>query len=119
MLGSKRENKSIIKQLMNPSNSQSNYIPKMSKTLKTIEELCSQATQYEYQQSRITWNNVMDLNTMRYNYTKWRGEKWIKRIWKETTITTEWKYEEEGNYVYIIFNTRTKKMLYWTNYKIN
>lgn len=66
------------------------------------------------QQSRVNWKtHVHRLNCIRILLATWRGEKWIKYIWKNTNVY--WNTIIQSSFlkytVYLIFNTDTKRMI--------
>jgi hypothetical protein len=90
----------------------------ITKIQKRIAVICEEWGREEVEElleaKRRNWKKIWELNWQRTLLTYWRGEKWIRRIWKETQgmekdLTIDDLKVKEG-VIYIIFNTKTKKV---------
>lgn len=94
------------------------YTPLLHKTVKTLDEQLQNMLLDAYNKKPIKWKNIVHpINCLRAFISQWRGEKWIKQIWRWLHTKLEdnpqflhQAYNKKGT-TYLMFNTITKKMI--------
>src|SRR5690348_7615188 len=76
---------------------------------KAINLILQQQMVFELNCTRVQWKNVRDLNHLRLLHSRWRGEKWIRRLWRESTCSRDDVIDfntnnKNGLWIYAMFN---------------
>jgi hypothetical protein len=88
-----------------------NYLPTLHKFAKLLDILATLAIKEELQQKPISWISIGQLNELRASWARFRGERWIRKIFAATQCKlSDLGGRTPGWWIYAMFNTHTKRM---------
>ena len=86
------------------------YLPAVHKFVKYLDIILIEFTHEELQQKRKNWKYLTLLYKWHLLFSRWRGKKWIKRLWLQNTIT--WHniatLRDTKNWIYALIHPKVK-----------
>ncbi len=88
------------------------YLPTVHKFVQYLDNILIDCTQEELQQKRKNWQFLSLLYKWRLLFSRWRGEKWIRRLWLHNT--TSWhdiaSLDSAKNWIYALVHPKIKRI---------